>query len=149
MPPPPNTFPKKTNRYKQAEQERQLAEDANRLFKLEFGDKIERQQAEMEQLKRERYVVLLVTGTNTAPYTGDWYKYVIFCKLHQYGLSNQMNRKRDQDEWRQHFFFVCPRSYFDQELRKERDQRRQRLDPVTGHQKAPRPQKDWGNRKVC
>ncbi|XP_046871546.1 protein RUFY3 isoform X1 [Hypomesus transpacificus] len=80
------------SRYKQAEQERQLAEDANRLFKLEFGDKIERQQAEMEQLKRER-------------------------------------------------------SYFDQELRKERDQRRQRLDPVTGHQKAPRPQKDWGNRK--
>ncbi|XP_062307177.1 protein RUFY3 isoform X1 [Osmerus eperlanus] len=79
-------------RCKQAEQERQLAEDANRLFKLEFGDKIERQQAEMEQLKRER-------------------------------------------------------SYFDQELRKERDQRRQRLDPVTGHQNAPRPQKDWGNTK--
>ncbi|XP_059194136.1 protein RUFY3 isoform X1 [Centropristis striata] len=41
-------------RYKQAEREKDLALEANRLFKQEFGDKIESLQVEMEQLRRHR-----------------------------------------------------------------------------------------------
>uniref|UniRef100_A0A8D3ASV0 RUN domain-containing protein n=1 Tax=Scophthalmus maximus TaxID=52904 RepID=A0A8D3ASV0_SCOMX len=40
------------SRCKQAERERALASEANRLFKQEFGDKIESLQAEVEQLRR-------------------------------------------------------------------------------------------------
>ncbi|KAM7018690.1 LOW QUALITY PROTEIN: protein RUFY3 [Tautogolabrus adspersus] len=42
-------------RCKQAERERDVAFDANRLFKQEFGDKIESLQEEVEQLRRHRY----------------------------------------------------------------------------------------------
>ncbi|XP_056135334.1 protein RUFY3 isoform X2 [Lampris incognitus] len=42
-------------RSKQAERERDLAEEANRLFKQEFGDKIESLQVEVEQLRKQRY----------------------------------------------------------------------------------------------
>ncbi|XP_060928127.1 protein RUFY3 [Limanda limanda] len=42
------------SRCKQAERERELALEANRLFKQEFGDKIESLQAEVEQLRRSR-----------------------------------------------------------------------------------------------
>ncbi|XP_042343679.1 protein RUFY3 [Plectropomus leopardus] len=41
-------------RCKQAERERDLALEANRLFKQEFGDKIESLQTEVEQLRRHR-----------------------------------------------------------------------------------------------
>ncbi|KAM6944933.1 protein RUFY3 isoform 3-T3 [Lycodopsis pacificus] len=41
-------------RCKQAERERALALEANRLFKQEFGDKIESLQVEVEQLRRHR-----------------------------------------------------------------------------------------------
>lgn len=41
-------------RYKQAEKERDLALEANRLFKQDFGDKIESLQVEVEQLRRHR-----------------------------------------------------------------------------------------------
>ncbi|XP_008417579.1 protein RUFY3 isoform X2 [Poecilia reticulata] len=43
------------NRCKQAERERDLALEANRLFKQDFGDKIEGLQAEVEQLRRQRF----------------------------------------------------------------------------------------------
>ncbi|XP_032433756.1 protein RUFY3 isoform X1 [Xiphophorus hellerii] len=43
------------NRCKQAERERDLALEANRLFKQDFGDKIEGLQAEVEQLHRQRF----------------------------------------------------------------------------------------------
>ncbi|XP_043968778.1 protein RUFY3 isoform X2 [Gambusia affinis] len=43
------------NRWKQAERERDLALEANRLFKQDFGDKIEGLQAEVEQLRRQRF----------------------------------------------------------------------------------------------
>ncbi|KAG7481361.1 hypothetical protein MATL_G00065780 [Megalops atlanticus] len=42
-------------RSRQAERERDLADEANRLFKQEFGDKIESLQLEVEQLRRQRY----------------------------------------------------------------------------------------------
>lgn len=42
------------NRYKQAERERDLALEANRLFKQDFGDKIESLQVEVEQLRKHR-----------------------------------------------------------------------------------------------
>ncbi|XP_040010656.1 protein RUFY3 isoform X2 [Xiphias gladius] len=42
------------NRCKQAERERDLALEANRLFKQEFGDKIESLQVEVEQLRKHR-----------------------------------------------------------------------------------------------
>ncbi|XP_007547412.1 protein RUFY3 isoform X2 [Poecilia formosa] len=42
------------NRCKQAERERDLALEANRLFKQDFGDKIEGLQVEVEQLRRQR-----------------------------------------------------------------------------------------------
>ncbi|KAM7415643.1 hypothetical protein PAMA_017935 [Pampus argenteus] len=42
------------SRCKQAEKGRDLASEANRLFKLEFGDKIESLQVEVEQLRRHR-----------------------------------------------------------------------------------------------
>ncbi|KAM4746301.1 protein RUFY3 isoform 2-T2 [Anableps anableps] len=42
------------NRCKQAERERDLALEANRLFKQDFGDKIESLQVEVEQLYRQR-----------------------------------------------------------------------------------------------
>lgn len=41
-------------RCKQAERERSLALEANRLFKQEFGDKIESLQTEVEQLRKQR-----------------------------------------------------------------------------------------------
>ncbi|XP_010778594.1 protein RUFY3 isoform X2 [Notothenia coriiceps] len=41
-------------RYKQAERERALALEANRLFKQEFGDKIESLQVEVELLRKHR-----------------------------------------------------------------------------------------------
>ncbi|KAM3867616.1 protein RUFY3 [Diretmus argenteus] len=41
-------------RSKQAERERDLAVEANRLFKQEFGDKIESLQVEVEQLRKQR-----------------------------------------------------------------------------------------------
>ncbi|KAM3611249.1 uncharacterized protein V6R79_015565 [Siganus canaliculatus] len=46
-------------RYRQAERERDLALDANRLFKKDFGDKIESLQAEVEQLRKHRSVLEL------------------------------------------------------------------------------------------
>ncbi|XP_054629083.1 protein RUFY3 isoform X2 [Dunckerocampus dactyliophorus] len=42
------------SRCKQAERDKEAALEANRLFKLEFGDKIESLQAEAEQLRRHR-----------------------------------------------------------------------------------------------
>ncbi|CAJ1069400.1 protein RUFY3 isoform X1 [Xyrichtys novacula] len=42
------------SRYKQAERERDVAFEANRLFKQEFGDKIESLQEEVEQLRKHR-----------------------------------------------------------------------------------------------
>ncbi|KAM9393989.1 protein RUFY3 isoform 2-T2 [Pholidichthys leucotaenia] len=42
------------SRCKQAEKERDLASEANRLFKKEFGDKIEGLQVEVEQLRKHR-----------------------------------------------------------------------------------------------
>uniref|UniRef100_A0A671LQJ7 Protein RUFY3-like n=1 Tax=Sinocyclocheilus anshuiensis TaxID=1608454 RepID=A0A671LQJ7_9TELE len=47
------------SRCKRAERERDLADEANRLFKQEFGDKIESLQDEVEQLRRQRYRDLL------------------------------------------------------------------------------------------
>uniref|UniRef100_A0A3B4CD34 RUN domain-containing protein n=1 Tax=Pygocentrus nattereri TaxID=42514 RepID=A0A3B4CD34_PYGNA len=44
------------NRSKQAEKQRDLAEEANRLFKQEFGDKIESLQQQVEQLQKQRYL---------------------------------------------------------------------------------------------
>ncbi|XP_048098751.1 protein RUFY3 isoform X3 [Alosa alosa] len=41
-------------RSKQAERQRDLAEEANRLFKQEFGDKIESLQEELEQLRKQK-----------------------------------------------------------------------------------------------
>lgn len=48
-----HTAPPQT-RCKQAERERDLALEANRLFKQDFGDKIESLQVEAEQLRRQR-----------------------------------------------------------------------------------------------
>ncbi|XP_062399263.1 protein RUFY3 isoform X3 [Sardina pilchardus] len=42
------------SRSKQAERQRDLAEEANRLFKQEFGDKIESLQEELEQLRKQK-----------------------------------------------------------------------------------------------
>ncbi|KAL0979944.1 hypothetical protein UPYG_G00191890 [Umbra pygmaea] len=42
------------NRWRQAERNRVLAEEANRLFKHEFGDKINSLQLELEQLRKNR-----------------------------------------------------------------------------------------------
>ncbi|KAL6465571.1 hypothetical protein MHYP_G00257040 [Metynnis hypsauchen] len=42
------------SRSKQAEKQRDLAEEANRLFKQEFGDKIESLQQQVEQLQKQR-----------------------------------------------------------------------------------------------
>lgn len=47
-------------RCKKAERERDLADEANRLFKQEFGDKIESLQEEVEQLRRQRYWDVLI-----------------------------------------------------------------------------------------
>ncbi|XP_051547272.1 protein RUFY3-like isoform X3 [Myxocyprinus asiaticus] len=44
-------------RCKKAERERDLADEANRLFKQEFGDKIESLQQEVEQLRKQRSVM--------------------------------------------------------------------------------------------
>lgn len=44
-------------RCKKAERERDLADEANRLFKQEFGDKIESLQEEVEQLQRQRWLL--------------------------------------------------------------------------------------------
>ncbi|XP_026199193.1 protein RUFY3 isoform X3 [Anabas testudineus] len=43
-------------RCKQAERERDLALEANRLFKQDFGDKIESLQTEVEQLRKHRFI---------------------------------------------------------------------------------------------
>lgn len=43
------------SRCKQAEREKDLAVEANRLFKQEFGDKIESLQDEVEQLRKQRF----------------------------------------------------------------------------------------------
>uniref|UniRef100_A0A8C5BG69 RUN domain-containing protein n=1 Tax=Gadus morhua TaxID=8049 RepID=A0A8C5BG69_GADMO len=45
------------SRSKQAQRERDLAQEANRLFKQEFGDKIESLQTEVEHLRKQRYGV--------------------------------------------------------------------------------------------
>ncbi|XP_009299925.1 protein RUFY3 isoform X5 [Danio rerio] len=45
------------SRCKKAERERDLADEANRLFKQEFGDKIESLQTEVEQLRRQRWIL--------------------------------------------------------------------------------------------
>ncbi|RXM27967.1 Protein RUFY3 [Acipenser ruthenus] len=42
-------------RFRQAEDQRQSAEEANRLFKQEFGDKIESLQLELEQTRKQRF----------------------------------------------------------------------------------------------
>uniref|UniRef100_A0A673KW21 Protein RUFY3-like n=1 Tax=Sinocyclocheilus rhinocerous TaxID=307959 RepID=A0A673KW21_9TELE len=44
-------------RCKKVERERDLADEANRLFKQEFGDKIESLQEEVEQLRRQRWLL--------------------------------------------------------------------------------------------
>ncbi|XP_063051618.1 protein RUFY3 isoform X2 [Engraulis encrasicolus] len=49
-----NTIKQLESRFKQAERQRDLAEEANRLFKQEFGDKIESLQHEVEQLMRQK-----------------------------------------------------------------------------------------------
>ncbi|XP_022520579.2 protein RUFY3 isoform X2 [Astyanax mexicanus] len=49
-----STIKQLENRSKQAEKQKDLAEEANRLFKQEFGDKIESLQQEVEQLRRQR-----------------------------------------------------------------------------------------------
>lgn len=48
-------------RSKQAEKQRDLAEEANRLFKQEFGDKIESLQQEVEHLQKQRYVPMFLS----------------------------------------------------------------------------------------
>uniref|UniRef100_A0A673KUW4 Protein RUFY3-like n=1 Tax=Sinocyclocheilus rhinocerous TaxID=307959 RepID=A0A673KUW4_9TELE len=45
------------SRCKKVERERDLADEANRLFKQEFGDKIESLQEEVEQLRRQRWLL--------------------------------------------------------------------------------------------
>lgn len=50
------------SRFRQAEDQRQSAEEANRLFKQEFGDKIESLQLELEQTRKQRYVNLMMSG---------------------------------------------------------------------------------------
>jgi len=50
----PSPPPTPLTRCKQAERERGLALEANRLFKEEFGDKIESLQVEVEQLRKHR-----------------------------------------------------------------------------------------------
>lgn len=45
------------SRCKKAERERDLADEANRLFKQEFGDKIASLQQEVEQLRRQRWLL--------------------------------------------------------------------------------------------
>lgn len=47
-------------RCKQAERARDLALEANRLFKQEFGDKIESLQVEVDHLRKHRYGVRLI-----------------------------------------------------------------------------------------
>ncbi|XP_031426490.1 protein RUFY3 isoform X2 [Clupea harengus] len=49
-----STIKQLENRSKQAERQRDLAEEANRLFKQEFGDKIESLQQELEQLRKQK-----------------------------------------------------------------------------------------------
>ncbi|KAL2091975.1 hypothetical protein ACEWY4_011773 [Coilia grayii] len=49
-----STIKQLETRFKQAEQQRDLAEEANRLFKQEFGDKIESLQQEVEQLRKQK-----------------------------------------------------------------------------------------------
>uniref|UniRef100_A0A8B9JVY9 RUN domain-containing protein n=1 Tax=Astyanax mexicanus TaxID=7994 RepID=A0A8B9JVY9_ASTMX len=53
-----STIKQLENRSKQAEKQKDLAEEANRLFKQEFGDKIESLQQEVEQLRRQRYAAI-------------------------------------------------------------------------------------------
>uniref|UniRef100_A0A8C2DVX3 RUN and FYVE domain containing 3 n=1 Tax=Cyprinus carpio TaxID=7962 RepID=A0A8C2DVX3_CYPCA len=48
-----STIKQLESRCKKAERERDLADEANRLFKQEFGDKIESLQEEVEQLRRQ------------------------------------------------------------------------------------------------
>uniref|UniRef100_A0A9J8ADL3 RUN and FYVE domain containing 3 n=2 Tax=Cyprinus carpio TaxID=7962 RepID=A0A9J8ADL3_CYPCA len=55
-----STIKQLESRCKKAERERDLADEANRLFKQEFGDKIESLQEEVEQLRRQRYGDLLI-----------------------------------------------------------------------------------------
>lgn len=43
------------SRLRQAEKDRQLAQQDNRLFKQEFGDKINSLQLEVEELSRQRW----------------------------------------------------------------------------------------------
>uniref|UniRef100_A0A8C5BIF1 RUN domain-containing protein n=1 Tax=Gadus morhua TaxID=8049 RepID=A0A8C5BIF1_GADMO len=49
------------SRSKQAQRERDLAQEANRLFKQEFGDKIESLQTEVEHLRKQRYQLSICT----------------------------------------------------------------------------------------
>ncbi|KAJ8285329.1 hypothetical protein GJAV_G00025600 [Gymnothorax javanicus] len=51
------TIKRLEQRSRQAERERDLANEANRLFKQEFGDKIESLQLEVEQLRRQRHAL--------------------------------------------------------------------------------------------
>ncbi|XP_057213253.1 protein RUFY3 isoform X4 [Triplophysa rosa] len=52
-----NAIKQLESRCKKAERERDLADEANRLFKQEFGDKIESLQQEVEQLRKQRSVL--------------------------------------------------------------------------------------------
>lgn len=52
-----NAIKQLESRCKKAERERDLADEANRLFKQEFGDKIESLQQEAEQLRKQRSVL--------------------------------------------------------------------------------------------
>ncbi|XP_050965819.1 protein RUFY3 isoform X1 [Labeo rohita] len=52
-----STIKQLESRCKKAERERDLADEANRLFKQEFGDKIESLQEEVEQLRRQRWLL--------------------------------------------------------------------------------------------
>ncbi|XP_056601783.1 protein RUFY3 isoform X3 [Triplophysa dalaica] len=52
-----NAIKQLESRCRKAERERDLADEANRLFKQEFGDKIESLQQEVEQLRRQRSVL--------------------------------------------------------------------------------------------
>uniref|UniRef100_A0A096M5Z1 RUN and FYVE domain containing 3 n=1 Tax=Poecilia formosa TaxID=48698 RepID=A0A096M5Z1_POEFO len=65
------------NRCKQAERERDLALEANRLFKQDFGDKIEGLQVEVEQLRRQ-----------------SLYLDAVFC--FRSGLEQELRREREQ-----------------------------------------------------
>uniref|UniRef100_A0A4W4DWN2 RUN domain-containing protein n=1 Tax=Electrophorus electricus TaxID=8005 RepID=A0A4W4DWN2_ELEEL len=83
------------SRCKQVERQRDLAEEATRLFKQEFGDKIESLQQEVEQLLKQRCAVLI--HRNMAGFYANCAGYLMFtdersCVFH-FGLLSQRECK--------------------------------------------------------